>query len=69
MKQISGKELGRMLELNGWELRRVHGSHHIYGKLGSIVRISVPIHANKPLKIGLARHLLKQAGLNESDLE
>jgi predicted RNA binding protein YcfA (HicA-like mRNA interferase family) len=46
----------------------VAGSHHIYGKEGSIVRLSIPVHGNKLLKIGLARHLLKMAGLDMSDL-
>lgn len=68
MKQISGKVLARLLERHGWSRLRVHGSHHVYGKSGSIVRLSVPVHGNRPLKIGLARHLLKMAGLSEKDL-
>jgi predicted RNA binding protein YcfA (HicA-like mRNA interferase family) len=43
-------------------------SHHIYGKQGSVVRLSVPIHGNKPLKIGLLRHLTKLAELSDDDL-
>lgn len=69
MKSVSGKELARLLERHGWALLRIHGSHHIYGKLGSIVRLSVPIHGNKPLKLGLLKHLVKMAGLEESALE
>jgi len=65
VKSISGKNLAKLLERHGWGLTRVHGSHHIYGKVGSPVRISVPIHGNKPLKIGLLKHLLKMAGLPE----
>jgi predicted RNA binding protein YcfA (HicA-like mRNA interferase family) len=68
MKAISGKNLARALEHEGWALLRVNGSHHIYGKTGSIVRLSVPIHGNKPLKIGLLRHLLRSAGLSEDDI-
>jgi len=68
MKSASGKELARLLERHGWELLRVQGSHHIYGKHESIVRLSVPIHGNEALKIGLLRHLLKMAGLSEEDL-
>ena len=68
MKSVSGKALKRVLERHGWILRRVHGSHHIYGKDGNVVRLSVPVHGNKPLKAGLFAHLLKQAGLSESDL-
>jgi len=68
MKQVSGKELCRVLERHGWALMRVTGSHHIYGRSGSIVRLSVPVHSNRPLKLGLLRHLMKQAGLTENDL-
>ncbi|WP_325078912.1 type II toxin-antitoxin system HicA family toxin [Sphaerospermopsis aphanizomenoides] len=35
----------------------------MYGKSGMNVKISVPIHGNKDIKIGLLRHLLKQAEL------
>jgi predicted RNA binding protein YcfA (HicA-like mRNA interferase family) len=68
VKQISGKDLARLVEEHGWQLLRVQGSHHIYGKPGSIVRLSVPVHSNKPLKVGLLKHLLKMAGLTEEDL-
>jgi predicted RNA binding protein YcfA (HicA-like mRNA interferase family) len=68
MKSVSGRELAAILGRHGWKLLRVHGSHHIFGKTGSIVRLSVPIHGNHPLKIGLLKHLLKIAGLSETDL-
>jgi predicted RNA binding protein YcfA (HicA-like mRNA interferase family) len=54
VKALSGREFARMLESNGWSLQRINGSHHIYGKAGSPVRISVPIHANESLKVGLS---------------
>jgi predicted RNA binding protein YcfA (HicA-like mRNA interferase family) len=57
-----------MVERRGWTLLRINGSHHICGKEGSIVRLSVPIHGNKPLKIGLLRHLAKLANISEKDL-
>ena len=68
MKSVSGKSFAKILEKNGWILLRVQGSHYIYGKTGNEVRISVPIHGNQPLKIGLLNHLMKQAGLTEKDL-
>jgi predicted RNA binding protein YcfA (HicA-like mRNA interferase family) len=43
----------------GWQLLRINGSHHIYGKPGVQVRLSVPVHGNKTLKIGLLRNLAK----------
>ncbi|MEA2694886.1 MAG: hypothetical protein QOJ16_4273 [Acidobacteriota bacterium] len=63
MRPLTGKELCSLLERHGWSLLRINGSHHVYGKPGSPVRLSVPVHGNQALKIGLQRHLLKQAGL------
>lgn len=68
MKSISGKEFARLLGKKGWELKHVKGSHHVYMKAGNPARISVPIHGNKPLKIGLMKHLLKIAGIAENEL-
>ncbi|MBI4614825.1 MAG: type II toxin-antitoxin system HicA family toxin [Planctomycetes bacterium] len=68
MKSLTGKALARLLGRRGWSLLRVHGSHHIFGKPGSIVRLSVPIHGNRPLKRGLQLHLMKLAGIEDPDL-
>ena len=68
MKQISGKEFASLLEEKGWELKRIKGSHHVYTKPGTPARISVPIHGNRPLKIGLLKHLMKIAEIDESEL-
>ncbi len=68
MKSVSGRDLAKVLERHGWSLLRVQGSHHIYGKTESDVRLSVPIHGNQAIKIGLLRHLMKMAGLSEDDL-
>jgi len=68
VKAISGKDFAKLLEKKGWELRRTKGSHHIYTKEGHPAQISVPIHGNSMLKIGLLRHLLKVAGIDESEL-
>ena len=68
MKSVSGKEFAKILESKGWALKRVHGSHHIYTKAGNPARISVPIHKNTPLKIGLIKHLMKIADIAEKEL-
>ena len=68
MKALSGKELARILARHGWTLMRVHGSHHIYGRPGSVVRLSIPIHGNQSFKRGLLKHLVKMAGLKATDL-
>lgn len=63
MKNITGKQLCKLLVKNGWVLLRVNGSHHIYCKDGEEARIVVPVHANKPIKRGLLSAILKTAGL------
>jgi predicted RNA binding protein YcfA (HicA-like mRNA interferase family) len=68
MKSVSGRELAKLVEHQGWELLRVHGSHHIYGKPGSAVRLTIPLHDNQVLFAGLQHHLMVMAGLSEADL-
>ncbi|MFZ0791795.1 MAG: type II toxin-antitoxin system HicA family toxin [Chromatiaceae bacterium] len=68
MKAISGKRLCRLLEAQGWVLKRIAGSHHVYAKAGNPARISVPVHGPMVLKLGLQRHLMKLADIDESEL-
>jgi len=68
VKSLSGRDLARLVARRGWNLLRINGSHHIYGKASSIVRLTIPIHANRPLKRGLLAHLAKLAELTEDDL-
>jgi predicted RNA binding protein YcfA (HicA-like mRNA interferase family) len=65
MKSLSGRDFARLIEQRGWKLLRVAGSHHIYAKSGSIVRLSIPIQGNRPLKLGLLRHLAKLANIED----
>ena len=59
MKAVSGRRLAQLAERKGWSLARVAGSHHIYIKEGRDERVVIPVHGNRPLKIGLQRHLMK----------
>jgi predicted RNA binding protein YcfA (HicA-like mRNA interferase family) len=68
VKQVSGKALAKAIERKGWSLVRVKGSHHIFVMSGRRERIVIPIHGNRPLKIGLLRALMKIAELEESDV-
>lgn len=69
MKSLSGRDFARIIERRGWTLLRINGSHHIYGKQGTVVRLSVPIHGGRPLKIGLLGHLARLAELSEQDFQ
>ena len=68
MKQVSGRELARVVQRRGWILARIQGSHHVFTMPGRRERIVIPIHGNQPLKQGLLRSLMKIAGLREDDL-
>ena len=52
----------KMLETDGWALRAVRGSHHVFNHPTRAGHISVP-HPKKDLGTGLVHKLLKQAGL------
>lgn len=69
MKSVSGKALCKILERYGWSLKRVKGSHHIYGKTGEEVILSVPVHSNRDLPQGTLRSLMRDAALTEEDLD
>jgi predicted RNA binding protein YcfA (HicA-like mRNA interferase family) len=47
---------------------RIAGSHRIYGKQDSVVRLPIPVHSNRALKTVLVRHLLKLAEMSEDDV-
>ena len=44
MRPVSGPIFAKLVERRGWQLLRVNGSHHIYGREGSILRLTIPIH-------------------------
>ncbi|MEK7990001.1 MAG: type II toxin-antitoxin system HicA family toxin [Thiotrichaceae bacterium] len=68
MKAVSGKKFCKLLEQKGWELARINGSHYIYTKIEYTARISIPVHGNTSLKLGLQKHLMKIANITEAEL-
>ena len=61
---MTGKQLKKLLEEQGWALDRISGSHHIMIREGSR-SIPIPIHGNSDLPRGILSAILKQAGLKE----
>lgn len=68
MKSISGKRLCKIVEKHGWVFQRIRSSHHIYAKPGHPSILTIPVHGNRDLRIGILHKLLKEAGLTEQDL-
>jgi predicted RNA binding protein YcfA (HicA-like mRNA interferase family) len=63
MRPISGKELCAKLKEAGWTLKRINGSHHIFGKSGERKIIVVPVHGNQTIKPGLALRIARDASI------
>ncbi len=68
MKALSGKELAKRAVQKGWQLARIHGSHHVYVKAGRVERLVIPIHGNRSLKTGLQRSLMRLVPLSADEL-
>lgn len=62
VRNVKSKELIKLLEANGWVLRGVKESHHIYTHPAKGGHICVP-HPKNDLGVGLVHKLLKQAGI------
>lgn len=59
---MNSAELIKRLQNDGWVLRGVKGSHHVFTHPAKQSHISVP-HPRKDLGNGLVNKLLKQADL------
>lgn len=61
---MKSRELIQLLAADGWVLRGVKGSHHVFTHPSKPGHISVP-HPKGDLGKGLLAKLLKQAAINE----
>jgi predicted RNA binding protein YcfA (HicA-like mRNA interferase family) len=59
---MRSSDIIKLLETDGWVLRSVRGSHHVFNHPLRAGHISVP-HPKKDLGTGLVHKLLKQAGI------
>ncbi len=67
LRRPSGREMVRFLEDRGFQLLRVAGSHHFLAGRGC--RTSVPVHANRPLKIGTLRSILRDIEMSPAEFD
>lgn len=59
---MNSKQIIKQLEADGWTLRSVRGSHHVFTHPAKPGHICVP-HPKQDLGMGLVYKLMKQAGL------
>jgi len=60
---MKAKDLIKLLKQNGWELKRISGSHHIFKKEGFENNVSVPVHGSEDLPKGTLNGILKDSGI------
>jgi predicted RNA binding protein YcfA (HicA-like mRNA interferase family) len=61
---VSGKDVVRALRSAGFAVDRIVGSHHVMTVPGDPTRtVTVPVHANRDLKPGTLRAIIRQAGM------
>jgi predicted RNA binding protein YcfA (HicA-like mRNA interferase family) len=58
---MNGKEVISKLKVNGWQLVRINGSHHIMAKGSSAV--PVPVHGMRDVGPGLLAAITRQTGV------
>ncbi|MEI7582215.1 type II toxin-antitoxin system HicA family toxin [Runella sp.] len=63
----SAKNLIKILRQKGWILDRVKGSHHVFQHPNGGFVI-VPVHGNKDLAKGTFFSILKDAGIDKSEI-
>jgi predicted RNA binding protein YcfA (HicA-like mRNA interferase family) len=61
----SAKALIKILEQEGFELKRIKGSHHIFHNPKKKRTVVVPAHGKKDLPKGTYYRILKQAGISK----
>lgn len=66
---VSGKQVVKALESEGWYVKRIRGSHHIMRHPTIPDAVPVPVHGNRPLKRGTLTNILRTAGLSRADLK
>ena len=70
LPRASGDRHVSAFKAAGWQVNHIEGSHYILIKNDSEIHLSIPVHKNKILGVGLLKKLINKAGLtNEEYLE
>jgi predicted RNA binding protein YcfA (HicA-like mRNA interferase family) len=67
LPRITGQEMVRFLQRQGFRLVRIQGSHH-YFERGS-THTTVPVHGSRNLKIGTLRSILRDVDISPVEFE
>lgn len=64
----SPQHLIKLLELKGFLLKRITGSHHIFFHPELRKTIVVPVHGKKDIPNGTYLSIIKQAGISKEEI-
>ena len=67
LPRLSGKDMLRFLESQGFVVVCTRGSHHFLERGDQ--HTSVPVHGKKNLKIGTLRSILRDTGMTPTEFE
>lgn len=67
LPRASGDKHVSAFKAAGWQVNHIEGSHYILMKENSEIHLSVPVHNNKILGIGLLKKLIAKAGLTNDE--
>jgi predicted RNA binding protein YcfA (HicA-like mRNA interferase family) len=64
---VKVRDLIRLLEADGWRLRKVEGSHRQFKHPSKPLLVTVPGHLGKDVPIGTLKAILRTAGLDRKE--
>lgn len=67
LPRVTGKEMVKFLERQGFAVVRVRSSHHVLQR--GEQRTSVPVHGNRDLKTGTRRKILRDIDLSPAEFQ
>ncbi len=69
MKQLTARQLQKELNIRGWSFVRMRdGSHMQFKRPGEQKLITIPVHGSRPIRPGLLRKILRDAGIDPQEL-
>ena len=65
LPRVTGKQMVRFLEQQGFQVIRVRGAHHFLAREQQ--RTTVPVHGNQTLKTGTLRSILRDIDMTPTE--
>ena len=68
MKPLTAQQMASMLNVRGWSLVRLRGSHMVFKKFEVDKIVVVPDHRGRTLSAGTQRRIMRDAGITPDEL-